>query len=198
MLSSGTVAAETVAPDTLVCTTVSEVLDIIKHDTEIQSGNSPKFIAMLDNKVMPHFDMDRMSRIMLGKYWENATKEQQDAFIKEFVAFASRVYGTGLSDTGNKTIKCEPPRPHANNGDVTVKMLVLQPGTETGQVDLYLSKTADEWKVYDIILEGISLMVTYRGQFTPLARQSGMDGLIQKLVERNKQPLPPIASASKK
>jgi phospholipid transport system substrate-binding protein len=183
-----TARAEPVAPDMMVLNTANEVLEIIKNDKDIQAGNQAKFSAMLEEKILPHFDLDRIPRIMLGKYWDEATKEQQQAFVREFIAFISRIYASGLSEYHNQTVKCEPPRERPGKTDVMVKMLILQPGNDPGQVDFGLGKTGDEWKIYDVVIDGVSLMVTYRGQFLPLVKQSGMDGLIQKLAEKNQQP----------
>lgn len=175
-----------IAPDVLVKSTADEVLAIVKKDKDIQNGDQKKIFALAEEKILPNFDFDRVSRMVLGKYWNGATKEQQEAFQREFRSLMLRTYSTALSKYRNQTIEFKPLRAQPNDTEVTVKTQILQPGGQPVGVDYSLEKRAEGWKVYDIVIEGVSLVTNYRGQFSNEIRQSGMDGLIQKLAEKNK------------
>jgi len=176
-----------IAPDALVRSTAEEVLEIVKKDKDIQAGDQKKIFALAEEKILPNFNFDRVSQLVLGKSWTKATKEQQDAFQKEFRSLMLRTYATALSKYRNQTIEYKPLRAQPADKEVTVKTLILQPGGQPVAVDYTLEKSGESWKVFDIVIEGVSLVTNYRGQFSTEVRQSGLDGLIQKLVEKNKQ-----------
>ncbi|ROH85935.1 ABC transporter substrate-binding protein [Pseudomethylobacillus aquaticus] len=181
-----------VAPDELVKTTAQEVLDIVKKDKDIQAGDQKKIFALAEEKILPNFNFDRVSRMVLGKNWRSATPEQQQAFQREFRSLMLRTYATALSKYRNQTIDFKPTRVQPGDTEVTVKTLIVQPGGQPIAVDYSLEKQTDAWKVYDITIEGVSLVTNYRSQFGNEVRQAGIDGLIQKLADKNKQ-----ANASK-
>ncbi|OGV74052.1 MAG: toluene tolerance protein [Methylophilales bacterium RIFCSPHIGHO2_02_FULL_57_10] len=197
-LFSATATAEAVAPDVLVKNTANEVLEIVKKDKDIQSGDMRKITALAEEKILPHFDFDRMSRIVLGKNWRHASKEQQEAFIKEFRTLLVRTYSSALAKYRNQTIEYKPLRTQPGDEEVTVKTRILQPGGPPVPVDYTLEKSGDEWKVIDVVIEGVSLVTNYRGQFSTEIRDNGMDGLIQRLVDKNKQPGSSSAANDKK
>ncbi|HWU34182.1 MAG TPA: ABC transporter substrate-binding protein [Methylovorus sp.] len=174
-----------VAPDVLVKSTADEVLAIVKKDKDIQAGDQKKIFALAEEKILPNFDFDRVSRMVLGKNWSRASKEQQDAFQKEFRSLMLRTYATALGKYRNQTINYKPLRSEPSDKEVTVKTEIVQPGGQPIAVDYSLEKTGEAWKVYDIVIEGVSLVTNYRGQFSNEIRQSGMDGLIQKLADKN-------------
>ena len=178
-------AVADVAPDVLVKSTADEVLTIVKKDKDIQAGDQKKIFALAEEKILPNFDFDRVSRMVLGKNWSRASKEQQDAFQKEFRSLMLRTYATALGKYRNQTINYKPLRAEPSDKEVTVKTEILQPGGQPIAVDYSLEKTGEAWKVYDIVIEGVSLVTNYRGQFSNEIRQSGMDGLIQKLADKN-------------
>jgi len=180
------VAFAEVGPDALVKTTAEDVLAIVKKDKDIQAGDQAKIYALAEEKILPNFNFDRVSRIVLGKNWNSATKEQQEAFQKEFKTLLIRTYASALSKYKNQTIDYKPLRAQPSDTEVSVKTQINQPGGQPIEVDYSLAKEADGWKVFDIVIEGVSLVTNYRGQFNNEIRQSGMDGLIQKLVEKNK------------
>lgn len=180
-------AAAAGGPDDLVKKTTDEVLEIVKKDKDIQAGDQKKVFALAEEKILPNFDFDRVCRLVLGKNWASATKEQQAAFQGEFRSLLLRTYATALSKYRNQTIEFKPLRMQPNDTEVTVKTLIIQPGGQPIGIDYTLEKMPDGWKVYDIVIEGVSLVTNYRGQFSNEVRQSGMDGLIQKLAEKNKQ-----------
>jgi phospholipid transport system substrate-binding protein len=183
----GVASASDLAPDALVKATATDVLDIIKKDKDIQSGDMRKISALAEEKILPHFDFERMSRMVLGKHWSRATKEQQQQFIAEFRSLLIRTYASALTKYRNQTIEYKPFRAQPSDTEVTVKTQIVQPGGQPLPIDYSLVKKEDGWKVYDVAIEGVSLVTNYRGQFSTEVRQSGMDGLIQRLAEKNKQ-----------
>lgn len=175
-------------PDELVKKTAEEVLEIVKRDKAIQAGDQQKIFALAEEKILPNFDFDRVSRLVLGRNWANATKEQQVQFQKEFRTLLLRTYASALSKYQNQTIQYLPFRTQPNATRATVKTQILQPGGQPIAIDYALEKGANGWKVFDIVIEGVSLVTNYRSQFNDEIRQAGgMDGLIQKLAEKNKQ-----------
>lgn len=178
------VAAET-APDVLVKETSQDVLEIVKKDKDIQAGNKQKIYALVDAKVLPHFDFKRMTQLAVGKSWRQATPAQQDALIKEFRALLVRTYSISLSTYKNQVIDYKPLRMQPGDTDVTVKTVVKQPGGQPIPIDYSLQKNGDGWKVYDVVVDNISLVTNYRGSFASEIRQSGIDGLIKVLVDKN-------------
>lgn len=174
-------------PDQLVKNTSSEVLEIVKNDKDIQAGNMSRITELAEEKILPHFDFERMSRMVLGKNWNKASNDQKDRFISEFRTLLIRTYASALAKYRNQTIDYKPLRADAGATDVTVKTQIIQPNGPALPVDYSLIKNGDAWKVYDISIESVSLVTNYRGQFSSEIRQSGLDGLIQRLADKNKQ-----------
>lgn len=187
LLSFGA-AADVVAPDVLVKNTANDVLEIVRKDKDIQNGDMGKITALAEEKILPHFDFERMSRMVLGKNWNRATKEQQEKFLAEFRSLLIRTYASALAKYRNQTIEYKPLRAQPGDTDVTVRTRIVQPGGQPLPIDYSLVKRDDGWKVYDVVIEGVSLVTNYRGQFSSEVRQSGMDGLIQRLADKNRQP----------
>ncbi len=179
-------AMAAIAPDELVKKTADEVLSAVKSDKDIQSGDQKKIFALAEEKILPYFNFDRVSRMVLGKYWREANTAQKAAFQREFRSLLLRTYASALSKYRNQTIEFKPLRMRPNDSTVTVETEILQPGGQPIGVDYALEKSGDSWKVYDIAIEGVSLVTNYRGQFGNEIRQSGIDGLIEKLKEKNK------------
>lgn len=180
-------AAEVIAPDVLVKQTADEVIEIIKKDKDIQAGDLRKITALAEDKILPHFDFERMSRMVLGRHWNTASKEQQAQFVAEFRALLIRTYASALAKFRDQTIEYRPLRTQPGDTDVTVRTQVLQAGAPPLPIDYRLIKKENGWKVYDVAIEGVSLVTNYRGQFSTEVRQSGIEGLIQRLAERNRQ-----------
>jgi len=174
------------APDVLVKQTADDVLNIIKNDKEIQAGNQQKIYALAEEKILPNFDFDRVSRMVLGKSWRAATPEQQARFQKEFRSLLLRTYSVALGKYRDQTIEYKPMRAEPDAKNVTVKTQILQNGGQPISVDYSLVKGANGWKVYDIVIESVSLVTNYRSQFSQEIRQNGIDSLNKKLAEKNK------------
>jgi len=137
-------------------------------------------------KILPNFDFEKVSRLVLGKNWTNATPEQKTAFQAEFKTLLLRTYATALSKYKNQTIEYKPFRMEAGADTATVKTAIQQSGGDPISVDYSLGKKADDWKVFDIVIEGVSLVTNYRSQFAQEIRQNGLDSLTKKLADKNK------------
>ncbi|MCU0896471.1 MAG: ABC transporter substrate-binding protein [Burkholderiales bacterium] len=179
--------AQETAPDVLVKSVSQEVLDIIRKDKDIQSGNTKKTIDLVETKVLPHFDFARMTALAMGPNWRRATPEQQKVLTDQFRTLLVRTYSTALSSYKNHTIDFKPLRSQPGDSDVIVRSEVKQPGQQAVSIDYSMEKTAANWKVYDVAVGGVSLVTTYRDTFTNEVRQGGIDGLIKSLGDKNRQ-----------
>ena len=174
------------SPDELVKRTAEDVLATVKSDADIQAGDQGKIFALAEEKIVPNFNFDKVSRMVLGKNWTKATPEQKTAFQAEFRSLLIRTYATALSKYRNQVIEYKPFRKASESNVASVKTLIVQPGGQPIAVDYTLEKQADAWKVYDIVIEGVSLVTNYRGQFAQEIRTNGLDSLIKKLADKNK------------
>jgi len=173
------------APDVLVKRTAEDVLTVVKTDKDIQAGDQDKIFALAEEKILPNFNFDRVSRLVLGKNWTKATPEQKTAFQTEFRTLLIRTYATALSKYKNQVIEYKPLRMADGANSASVKTQIVQPGGQPIEVDYTLARETDAWKVYDIVIEGVSLVTNYRGQFAQEVRQNGLDSLIKKLADKN-------------
>ena len=183
-LGSVSVQAADVTPDALAKNTTQEVLALIKQDKDI-AGNQEKLHKLIEAKILPHFDFVRMTRLAVGKNWRSATAAQQDSLVKEFRTLLVRTYSNSLAAYKNQVIDFKPFKMQPEETDVTVKTQVIQPGAQPIPIDYSMEKTAAGWKVYDVTVDGVSLVINYRSSFSSEVRQSGIDGLIKTLVEKN-------------
>jgi phospholipid transport system substrate-binding protein len=180
-------AAKDVAPDVLVKRVADEVLDIVRRDKDIQAGDRNKTIALVDEKVLPHFDFTRMTALAMGINWRKASPEQQKLLVAEFRTLLVRTYSTALTNYRDQKIEYKPLRAQPQDTDVTVRSQVRQAGAEPIAIDYSLEKTDAGWKVYDVAVGGVSLVTTYRDTFAQEVRKAGVDGLIKTLGEKNRQ-----------
>ena len=186
LLASGVALAADMTPDELVKSTTEEVITVIKQDKDIQAGNRAKIFALVEEKVLPHFDFKRMTQLAMGKNWRQATPEQQENLIKEFRTLLVRTYAVSLSQYRDQKIEFKPFKMDANEKDATVKSSFLQSSREPVSVDYTMRKGDAGWKVFNITVEGVSLIENYRTTFNEQIRKEGVDGLIKTLAERNK------------
>lgn len=180
------VSAEELAPDVLVRTVSSDVLDIVRKDKDIQAGNAKKAAELAEVKVLPHFNFARMTTLAVGKDWRKASAEQQKTLVDEFRALLVRTYSKALTEYRNQTIEYKPLKMQPADTDVVVRTLVIQPGAKPVQIDYSLERNDQGWKVYDISVAGISLVTNYRGTFAQEVSAGGVDGLIATLKAKNK------------
>jgi phospholipid transport system substrate-binding protein len=187
MLASFSATAADMAPDVLAKKTTQEVLEIIKRDKDIQSGNQKRLLELVDAKVLPHFEFSRMTMLAVGKNWNRATPAQQQSLVKEFRTLLVRTYSSSLSAYKNQTINFKPLNMQPGETDVTVKTEIEQPGGKPIPIDYSMEKMPNGWKVYDVTVDGVSLVTNYRNSFAVEIRKSGIDGLIRILADKNHQ-----------
>lgn len=179
--------AQAPAPDVLVQTVTNEVIGIIKQDKEIQAGDTRKTIALVEQKVLPHFDFARMTALAMGANWRRATPEQQKLLVEQFRTLLVRTYSTALTAYRDQVIEFRPLRAQPGDTEVTVRSEVRQSGTQPVTIDYSMAKSNDGWKVYDVSVGGVSLVTTYRETFAAEVRNAGVDGLIKSLADKNRQ-----------
>lgn len=172
-------------PDVLAKTTTQEVLTILKTDKELKSGNLKKVYDLVEAKVLPHFDFDRMTQLAVGRYWPKATPQQKQTLVREFKNLLVRTYSTALTAFTNQVIEFKPLAMKPDDTDVTVKTEVKQPGGQPIPIDYSMYKTDFGWKVYDVSIDGVSLVINYRASFGSTIRQSGIEGLISMLEAKS-------------
>ncbi|HSN22030.1 MAG TPA: ABC transporter substrate-binding protein [Usitatibacter sp.] len=179
-------AAAQEAPDAMVKRIADEVIAIVKTDKDVQAGNSAKVVALAEQKVLPHFDFTRMTRLAVGRNWSQATPEQREALTKEFRTLLVRTYSSSLSQYRDQKIQVKPLQASPGDEDVLVRTAVIQQGGPPIPIDYRMEKAKDGWKVYDVVIDGASLVTTYRGSFNEQIQRSGIDGLVKTLQERNR------------
>lgn len=189
LLSFGAAQAAESSPDALVKATADEVLAILKKDADIKSGDQQKAIQLIDAKVLPHFDFAHMTQLAVGKNWGRATPAQKQKLTGEFRQLLVRTYSSALTEYRNQTIEYKPSNTAAGATDATVKTLIKQAGGQPLEIDYSMHKVGQVWKVYDIVVDSVSLVTNYRNSFSSTVRQSGIDGLIKMLAERNQREL---------
>ena len=185
LIASSSVRADEMTPDAMVKMVTDDVLNIIRADKDIQSGNTRKAADLIEAKVLPNFDFNRMTTLAVGREWRNATPEQQKALTEEFHALLVRTYSNALTAYKNQVINYKPFKMVAGETDVIVRTEVKQPGAKSISIDYSLQKTDDKWKVYDVIVGGVSLVTSYRDQFKQEIAASGIDGLVKSLQDKN-------------
>jgi phospholipid transport system substrate-binding protein len=171
----------------LVKGVTQDVIAIVKQDKDIQSGNTKKTIALVEQKVLPHFNFTRMTALAMGINWRKATPDQQQMLIDQFRTLLVRTYSTALTSYRNQAIDFKPLRAQPADTDVTVRSEVRQSGAEAVTIDYSMEKTPSGWKVYDVVVGGVSLVTTYRETFANEVRNAGVDGLIKTLSDKNRQ-----------
>ena len=172
-------------PNGLIRSIVSDVMASIKADPEIQKGNIPRVVDLVEKKIVPHTDMRRTTEMSMGPNWRKATPEQQAQVTAEFKTLLIRTYAGALSQVRDQTVQYKALRAAPTDTEVVVRTVVLGRGDPIS-LDYRLEKTAAGWKVYDLNVLGVWLVENYRNQFTNQINQNGIDGLIAFLKERNK------------
>ena len=175
------------APDELVRKTADDVITAIKSDKDIQAGNKSKIYKLAEEKILPNFDFDKISRLVIGKHWRTSSEEQKLQFKEEFKNLLLRTYAVALGKYKDQKIEFLPMRMKPEDKIVTVKSEIIQSGAQPVKVDYVLTRGGPQgWSVIDIIIEGVSLVTNYRGQFASEIKSNGMDGLIKALAAKNK------------
>jgi phospholipid transport system substrate-binding protein len=178
--------AKAPGPDELVKSVTEEVLDIIRKDKDIKAGSTRRAIELVEQKVLPHFDFTRMTALALGKDWRQATPEQQKILTEEFRELLVRTYSNALTAYKNETVEYRPFKMQPGETDVVVRTQIHQPGARQPiALDYSLEKNGDSWKVYDVVVAGVSLVTNYRASFATEVRNGGIEGLIKTLRAKN-------------
>ena len=177
-------ALDSATPDGLIKTIVTDVMASVKADPEIQKGNIPRVVELVEKKIVPYTDMRRTTQLAMGRNWSKATPEQQNQLIIEFKNLLIRTYSGALSQLRDQTVQYKPLRSSPNDTDVIVRTVVIGK-SDPIPLDYRLEKTNDGWRVYDVNIMGAWLIEAYRNQFTNQINQNGIDGLIKFLQERN-------------
>lgn len=180
--------ANVVPPDQLVKQITQETYVYVNQDAALQKGDTSKLIEWAEKSVLSSFDFNRMTRLAVGKDWRQATPEQKKALVNEFRVLLVRTFANAfIGITKNQTLEYLPFKMNGDENEVVVKTLIIKPGRKPVDVNFSLEKSTESWKVYDVVLAGVSLITNYRESFTQEIRANGIDGLIKTLSEKNRQ-----------
>jgi len=175
------------SPDALIKKVTDDVLTIVRQDKDIQSGNTKKAIALVEAKVLPHFNFVHMTALAVGRDWREATPEQKKQLAEEFKTLLVRTYSNALTGYKDQTIRYKPTKMQNGDSDVLVRTEIVQSGSKPIALDYSVEKLPDGWKVYDVVVAGVSLVSNYRDTFAQEIRANKIDGLIKMLATKNKQ-----------
>jgi phospholipid transport system substrate-binding protein len=178
-------AAQELKPDELVKKVTDEVLAAVKSDKQLAAGDKQKALKLAEEKVLPHIDFQEATRLAVGKSWSQATPEQKQKLVDEFRRMLVRTYSSAIQAYEGQTMKVQPLRMKPDDTDVTVHNQYVRAGGKPVQIDYQMRKTDNGWKIYDIVVEGVSLVLTYRSEFDAVVKQQGIDGLIKRLADKN-------------
>lgn len=176
-----------VSPEVLARNTTNEVLRIVRMDQEVKSGNPAKLHALVEAKILPHFDFEQMTRLAVARNWNHATPEQRQALVEQFRTLLVRTYAASISSVADYRIEFRPVRMQPGDTEVTVSTEVTRPGAPPIIIDYRMMRQGDTWKVFDVLVDNVSLVTVYRNSFNAEVRRSGIDGLIASLARRNRQ-----------
>jgi len=172
--------------DAAIKRTSQELLEIIRADPKVQAGDQARIREVVEAKVLPNIDFERMTSLAMGRNWRTTTPEQQKRLIEEFRTLLVRTYSGALAQYRDQKMDYKPLRAEPNATDVTVRTEVLRPGQAPVQIDYSMTRTQEGWKAYDIIVGGVSLVTNYRDEFSEQIKTAGIDGLIKTLAAKNK------------
>jgi phospholipid transport system substrate-binding protein len=183
------------APESLIKDTTDKMIAALSQDKNAIKNDPARIYALVDDIVLPHFDFERMAKLVLAQNWKSATPAQQEAFVQEFRALLVRTYATSLSEYSDEQVEIQPVRGDPASRRVTVPTVVRKPSDPkfTVPIDYEMYQPADAWKVYNVTVDGVSLVTNYRNSFDDEIRKSGMDGLLQSLKNKTEAALKPGA-----
>ena len=184
--ASGALANEE-APDAMIRKVTDDVLNIVRQDKDIRSGNTKKAIELVEAKVLPNFNFQRMTALAMGRDWNKANAEQKKRLTDEFKTLLVRTYSNALTGYKDQTIRYKPAKLQSGDTEVMVRTEIVQPGNKPIPLDYSLEKQPEGWKVYDVVVAGVSLVTNYRDTFNQEVRANCVDGLIDMLAKKNNQ-----------
>jgi len=173
------------APDALVKRVAQETLQTIKSDAKVQAGDQQRIREVVESKLLPYFDFDRITALAMGRNWRQASPEQQKQLVDQFRTLLVRTYSGALAQYRDQVMDYKPLRAEANATDVTVRTEVVRQGQAPVQIDYSMTKSPSGWRVYDVIVGGVSLVTNYRDEFNEQIKSGGIDGLIKSLNTKN-------------
>jgi phospholipid transport system substrate-binding protein len=178
-------AAQEQSPEALVKQVTEEILQALKTDKKLAAGDKQRALQVAEEKVLPHIDFEEATRLAVGRAWAQASPEQKKQLVDEFRRMLVRIYSNAISPYQGQTIKVAPVRMRPGDTEVTVHNTFIRSGGKGIPFDYSMRKTEQGWKIYDIVVEGISLVLTYRSEFDAVVKQQGIDGLIKALAQKN-------------
>jgi len=184
LVLTGGAQAQEMAPDVLVKNVTLEVVDILQKDKDIK-GDRKKVIALIETKVLPHFNFQAMTASAVGHNWNKANAEQKARLMEEFKTLLVRTYSSAIASYSDQKFDFRPLRAKPTDTDVTVNVRVLQSGAQPVTIDYDMEKRPGGWKVWDVRVAGISLVANYRTEFDNQVREAGIEGLIKTLQSKN-------------
>ena len=186
VMAMSSALAALVPPDVLVKQTVNEVLELIRTDEKVQAGDVDRIAEIMEQKIAPHFDFPRMTRLAVGRPWRQATPEQRTELVKEFRTLLIRSYASAFTMFKAIVVEYKPLRLPPGATDATVNTMIRLPGgAQPISVDYDMQLTDDQWKVFDVRIDGASLIINYRNIFSQEIQRDGIDGLIESLKQKN-------------
>lgn len=185
LIVSGAQAQE--APDALIKRVSEEILEIAKSDKQIQAGNQQRIMEVVQSKIIPHVNFQRMTSMAAGRFWREASPDQQSALTTEFRTLLIYTYSGAISQIRNQKLEFKPLRAAPDDTEVEVRSNVIKSRGEPIQLNYRLEKTSNGWKIFDVNILGAWLVETYKGSFASEISKGGIDGLIRTLSERNKR-----------
>lgn len=174
------------APDVLLTRMTDDVLQIVKTDPALKAGDQKRAMEVVETRVLPLFNFQRMTQLAVGRDWAKATAQQKQDLTQEFKTLLVRTYSSALTSYKNQTVDYKPLRMQPSDTDVTVRSQINQPGGKPLAIDYSLEKQGNQWKVYDVAVAGVSLVTNYRSTFNTTVSEQGIDGLIRVLAEKNR------------
>ena len=182
-----TALGQELAPEQLVQKVTEEVLTAIKSDKQLAAGDKQKALKLAEEKVLPYIDFEEATRLAVGRAWSQANPEQRKKLVAEFRNMLVRTYSNAIEAYEGQTLKVLPSRggKQAGNDEATVRAQFVRAGGKPLPIEFQMRKTGSTWKVFDIAVEGISLVLTYRSEFDAVVKQEGIDGLIKRLKQKN-------------
>ncbi len=192
-LSTVSAMAEAVSPDVLVRNTTEEVLSVVRNDKDIRAGNVASIVQLIEEKVAPHFDFGRMTRLAVGRPWREASPPQRETLVREFRTLLVRSYSAAFTAYTGIAVEYRSYKMNPGDTEATVQTLIKLPGgAQPIGVDYDMGSTPEGWKIYDVRVAGASLIINYRNLFAQEFQNGGIDGLIRSLVDKNSGKTPPV------
>jgi len=187
MLVASPARAQDIAPDVLAKKVTDEVIAVLRADKDIQAGNTKKVLDLVESKILPHFNFSRMTRLAVGAPWRQATPAQQQSLTTEFRTLLVNTYTSAFSQYRDQVIEYRPFKMAPGDTEVVVRSLIKQKtGADPIDINYNMEKVDGGWKVYDVVIAGVSLVQNYRSSFASEIQKSGVDGLIATLAAKNK------------